>query len=132
MRLSWRDVVATLAVATATVGYLLWETDHALTSWSTRDVAVGVLGLGMVGCTSAADRIAADFGAEGHEHGPMAYVTWMSLVGVIALAGAVVAIVAASSGWLGVLVFSTVVLWISATARALMLGTARPHLPIRH
>jgi hypothetical protein len=72
MRISWRDGLATLAIAIATVGYLLWVTDTALTSWSARTAAIGVAVLGLVGGACGAERLTADFGFEGHDRGPMA------------------------------------------------------------
>jgi hypothetical protein len=127
MRISWRDGIATLAVAIATVGYLLWVTDTALTSWSARAVAIVVLALGVVGGASAAERLTADLGLEGHDRGPMAYVVWMGLLAALAIVSAVVAIAMSSTAWVGILTLSIVALWVSATARALMLGAGRPH-----
>ena len=127
MRISWRDGIATLAVAIATVGYLLWVTDTALTSWSARTVAIGVLVLGVVGGLAAAERIVADFGLEGHDRAPMTYVVWMGLLGALAIVSAVVAIIMSSTAWVGILTLSVVALWVSEAARALMLGAGRPH-----
>ncbi len=127
MRISWRDGIATLAVAVATVGYLLWVTDTALTSWSARAVAIVVLALGVVAGASAAERLMADLGLEGHDRGPMAYVVWMGLLAALAIVSAVVAIAMSSTAWVGILTLSVVALWASATSRALMLGAGRPH-----
>jgi len=127
MRISWRDGVATLAVAIATVGYLLWVTDTALTSWSARAVAFAVLVLGVVAGACGAERLMADFGIEGHDRGPMAYVVWMGLLGALAIVSAVVAIIMSSTAWVGILTLSVVALWVSATARVIMLGAHRPH-----
>ena len=131
MRLSWRDGVATLAVAIATVGYLLWVTDTAFTSWSARAVAIGVLVLGAAGAASAAERFATDVGAEGHDRGPMTYVIWVGLLGALALVSGVIAIIMSSTAWLGILVLSLVTLWVSAAARAIALGAAHPHGHVR-
>ncbi|MFC4784814.1 hypothetical protein ACT8ZV_10080 [Nocardioides sp. MAHUQ-72] len=127
MRISWRDGLATLAVAVATVGYLLWVTDTALTSWSARTVAIGVLVLGVVGGALGAERLVADLGLEGHDRGPMAYVVWMGLLVALAIVSAVVAIAMSSTAWVGLLTLSVVALWATVCARALMLGAGRPH-----
>jgi len=127
MRISWRDGLATLAIAIATVGYLLWVTDTALTSWTARAAAIGVLVLGVVGGALGADRLVVDLGAEGHDRGPMAYIIWMGLLLAFAVVSAVVAIAMSSTTWVGLLTLSVVALWVSATARALMLGAGRPH-----
>lgn len=128
--ISWRDVVATVAVATATVGYLLWATDTAMTSWSARAAAVGVLVLGLVAGASEADRIAADYGAENHDRGPMVYVVWESILVALVLVSAVVAIAVSSAAWLGLLVLALVTLWISVTARAVAMAAG--HEPLGH
>jgi hypothetical protein len=57
----------------------------------------------------------------------MAYVVWMGLLGALAIVSAVVAIAVSSTAWVGILTLSIVALWVSATARALMLGAGRPH-----
>lgn len=124
MRLTWRDGVATLAVALATAGYLLWVTDTAFTSTSTRVVALGVLALGVVSCTVASDQMGDMYGASDHDRAPTWFLVSASIAGVLALGAGLVAIIAASEPMLGVLLAATVALWILATARHLSPGSA--------
>jgi hypothetical protein len=126
MRLTWRDGVATLAVALATAGYLLWVTDTAFTSTSTRVVALVVLALGAVGCTATGDRMEAMYGASDHDRAPRWFLVAATTAGVLALGSGLVAIIAASESMLAILVAAMVALWVLATVRHLSSGLAHP------
>jgi hypothetical protein len=118
VRLTWKDGLATLAVAAAVIGYLLWSSDTALTGLSTRGAAVAVFVLGLVGCSSTGERMGETFG--GQDHSPLAMVVLTSAVGAVALVAGLAAMIAGSSTMLGVLVVAVVVLWVLATAHHLV------------
>lgn len=124
LRLTWKDGVATLAVAAATIGYLLWLTDTAFTGWSTRSAAVAVFALGFVGCTSVADRMASVYGAQGADRAPMTYVVLSSVAGGVALVAGLIAMISSSTTMLATLVVAMLALWGLATARQLLPETS--------
>ena len=125
MRLTWRDGAAALAVAVATAGYLLWSTGTAFQSTSIRVIALGVLALGVVGCTATGDRMTEMYGAGERSHTPVWFTVVTSTLGASALVGGLTAIIAASGTMLGVLVLAMVALWVLATARQLVAEPTR-------
>lgn len=122
-RLTAADLAATLLVAAAVVVSVLWLTETALTGWTTRAAAGVVLALGYLGCMSSRSGLAEVYGAQGRRRAPLAYVVAASVVGALALASGVAALVWASESMLVTLVVSMVALWVLATARHL--ATAR-------
>jgi len=134
VRLTWKDGIATLAVAAATIGYLLWSADAAFTGLSTRGAAVAVFALGMVGCTSISERMAPFYGAEGHDRAPLGLLVVTSVAGGVALVTGLVAMIAGSTTMLAGLVVSTFALWMLATAHHLVpeAGHHGHHVGVRH
>lgn len=134
MRLTWRDGAAALAVAAATAGYLLWSTGAAFQSTSIRVIALGVLALGVVGCTAAGDRMTEMDGAGQRSHTPVWFTVATSALGAGALVAGLTAIIAASETMLGLLVLAMVALWVLATARQLVAEPTRHvrRLRVRH
>jgi hypothetical protein len=63
MRLTIRDGVATLLVATATVVYILWVTGAAMAGWSARLTAAVVFALGFAACVTDQKQMAVVYGA---------------------------------------------------------------------
>ncbi len=120
MRISTRDIFATVFVAAAALVSLLWLTDTAFTGWSTRVASAVVLGLGVLGCTADRSSMADVYGAQGHERAPTSYLVATSTLGAVALASGILAVVTASTAMLGVLAVATVALWVLATARHLV------------
>lgn len=120
MRLTWRDGVAALAVAAATAGYLLWSTGSAFQSTSIRVIALGVLALGVAGCTATGDRMTEMYDAGERHRTPVWFVAATSTLGASALVGGLTAIIMASETMLGVLVLAMVALWVLATAHQLV------------
>lgn len=134
MRLTWRDGAAALAVAAATAGYLLWSTGTAFQSTSIRVIALGVLALGVVGCTAAGDRMTEMYGADERSPTPVWFAVVTSALGASALVAGLTAIIAASETMLGVLALAMVALWVLATARQLVAEPTRHarRLRVRH
>lgn len=113
MRLPRRDQIATLLVAVAAVAFGLWLAGvDTLGMSDTRVVAGIVLGLGF-----AASAAAVVPGFEELLHAPKAYLAAASLLGVVALAAGVAALVADSGPMLTALMAATAVLWVMATLR---------------
>ncbi len=113
MRLTWRDVVATVFTAAIVVIYAAFL--NSTTAWlisSARGTATAVLVLGMVGGCGLS---AAGAQYQGKHGG--AYTAAVSLLGVVALITAVLALITASEVALAVLVGATVALWLVATLR---------------
>ncbi|HEY0951347.1 hypothetical protein [Nocardioides sp.] len=128
MRLTWRDGAAALAVAVATLGYLLWSTGTAFETTSPRVIALGVFALGVVGCTAAADRMTEMDGAGERGHTPVWFTVVTSTLGAIALVGGLTAIIAANQSALGALVVAMIALWVLATARQLTSAAPTHHV----
>ena len=124
--------MAALAVAVATVGYLLWSTGTAFETTSPRVIALGVFALGVVGCMAAADRMTEMYGAGERDHTPVWFRVVISAVGAIALVGGLTAIITANQSMLGVLVVATVALWVLATARQLTSAAPTHHVHRLH
>jgi hypothetical protein len=113
MKLTWRDAVATVVMAAIVVIYVAFL--HSTTAWlisSARGTATAVLVLGLVGgcgMSAAGERYRTRQG--------QAYTGAMSLLGLVALAAGVVALITASTVALAVLVAAAVALWLVATLR---------------
>ena len=119
MTLQKRDLIATVLVAVAGVLYLLWLSDVTLPGMdNTRMTGVAILGLGF-----AASATAVVPGFDELIHGNKIYLAVMSLLGVVALIGAVTVLVAASEVGLTVVVVTMVVLWAIATIHHSLLAT---------
>jgi hypothetical protein len=117
MRLTWRDVVATLFVAVAVVIYALWVTGTAMADTSTRVLAAVVFGLGWAACTTNQKELASVYGTDAHRRTAMAYVVFASLIGFVALVAGIVAIAGASEAILATLAGAMIALWAMSTVR---------------
>lgn len=124
MRLSIRDGVATLFVATAAVVYGLWVTGAALGGWSVREAAAVVFALGFATCVTDQKEMAVVYGAlPGVRRPPALYAMLVSVLGATALTAGVTALVTGSKAWVAALMAAEVGLWVIATARhSLTLG----------
>jgi hypothetical protein len=121
MRLTRKDVRATVFVVGAAVFYALWLTGTVAADMSTRVVAAIVFALGWLGCTSDADQMKAVFGVEG-KRPPLLYVVLASLVGGVALVAGTIAIIGSNEVMLATLVVAMAALWIAATVRHQIAG----------
>lgn len=125
MRLTVRDVMATLFVAAAAALYGMWVTGAALTGLSTRVIAVLVFGLGWAACVSDQKEMAAVFGADrARPRPPAAYAALASAAGALALVTGIIALVTASGTALATLAAATAALWMIATARHMLASPA--------
>jgi uncharacterized membrane protein len=121
MRLTRKDARATVVVIGAAVFYALWLTGTVAADMSTRVVAVIVLALGWLGCTSDVDQMKVVFGVEGTRP-PLLYVVLTSLVGGVALIAGAITIIGGNEAMLATLVVAMAALWIAATARHQIAG----------
>jgi hypothetical protein len=119
MRLSKRDVVATVSVAAAGVLYALWVAGMAPWGQDVWATGVAVLALGFI-----ASAVAVVPGFDQLLHGSRVYLVVTSALGLVALAGGVAALVASSELGLGLLVVATGVLWLIATIHHGVLASA--------
>jgi hypothetical protein len=120
MRLTWRDGVATMCVALAALVYVAWLADEEVLGMSgARPLGVTVLLLGL-----AASVTAVVFGV-GLFRASKLYLAIASLFGLAALTAGIAVLANESKTMLGVLVGSTVVLWIMSTVRHAMAGGRR-------
>ncbi|MFI6317630.1 hypothetical protein ACIBG8_08925 [Nonomuraea sp. NPDC050556] len=121
MRLTWKDGVATAFMAAMTAVYVMFlqGTDWPIID-SVRGAAGTILVLGMVGgCAMSRGDL--------YEK-PMTtvkrfFVAIATVLGVTALAGAVIALITASEVALGVFFFATAALWLVATLRHAFITT---------
>lgn len=111
MSMSWRDRIATVMVATATLIYLLWLTGF-LGGLTASSVALAVLALGFIASASA---VVPGFAAL--LSGSRVYLALASIGGLLALACGAVTVMQANEGTLAVLVIATIALWAAATMR---------------
>ena len=111
MSIPWRDRIATLLVATATLIYLLWLTGP-LGGLPASSIAVLVLALGFIASASA---VVPGFAAL--LSGSRLYLALASLGGLVALACGVLTVAQATEHTLGLLVIATIGLWAAATVR---------------
>lgn len=118
MSIPWRDRIATLLVATATLIYVLWLTGR-IGGLSANSVAVVVLALGFIASASAVVPAFAELLA-----GSRLYLALASLGGVIALACGVLTVTQATGDTLAILVIATLGLWAAATVRHTMIHRA--------
>jgi hypothetical protein len=113
MRLSRRDILATLFVLAGALVYVLWLVDHPLPGMSSlRVVAFVVLGSGVAASASAVVPSFTEL-----LHGSKMYLVGTSLIGVLALVAAIIAVFGETDSMLVVLVVATAVLWVIATIR---------------
>jgi hypothetical protein len=125
MRLSKRDLIATVLVGVAVVIDALREagaTPSALES--VRATGIPVLLLGFL-----ASAIAVVPSFDALLHGSKLYMSVASGVGVVAAVAGGLAVVAASAAALTTLVAAMIVLWAMATTHHLMLADRRPSAP---
>lgn len=111
MSIPWRDRIATLLVATATLIYLLWLIGP-LEGLTAGTVALLVLALGFIASASA---VVPGFAAL--LSGSRWYLALASLGGLVALACGVLTMVQATETTLALLVIATIGLWAAATVR---------------
>ena len=125
MRLTVRDVLATLFVAAAAALYGTWLTGAALAGLSTRVISVVVFGLGWAACVTDQKEMAVVFGADRtRPRPPTAYAVLASAVGALALVSGIIALATASAAMLATLAASTAALWMIATARHMLASPA--------
>jgi hypothetical protein len=114
MSIPWRDRIATLLVATATLIYLLWLMGP-LEGLTASAIAVLVLALGFIASASA---VVPGFAAL--LSGSRLYLALASLGGLIALVCGVLTVTQATEQTLAILVAATIGLWVAATVRHTM------------
>jgi hypothetical protein len=114
MSIPWRDRIATLLVATATLVYLAWLTGP-LEDLTASSIAVLVLVLGFMASASA---VVPGFAAL--LSGSRLYLALASLGGLVALVSGVLTVTQATEQTLAILVVATIGLWVAATARHTM------------
>jgi hypothetical protein len=113
MRLSRRDVLATVLVLAGGAVYVLWLTSHPVPGVSSpRVVAFIVFGTGVAASASA---VVPSFLSL--LRGSKMYLVAASLIGAAAMVAGVVAVARQTDAMLGMLVALTAVLWIMATIR---------------
>lgn len=118
IRLTRRDLLASLFVAAGLVVYATWATGAGLTGTSTRVVAAVVFGLGWAGCVANKDGVLAVFGVDpARARPPVAYVVLASALGGAALVTGVLAMVWGSETMLAALVSSMAAVWAVSTVR---------------
>ena len=111
MSIPWRDRIATLLVAAATLIYLLWLTGP-LAGLTASSIAVLVLALGFIASASA---VVPGFAAL--LSGSRSYLVLASLGGLVALACGMTTFLQATESALAVLLIATIGLWAAATVR---------------
>ena len=121
MRLTRKDLRATVVVVGAAVFYALWLTDTVAADMSTRLAATIVFALGWLGCTSDVDQMKVVFGVEGTRP-PLLYVVLASITGGVALVAGTIAIIWGNEAMLATLVVAMAVLWIATTVRHQIAG----------
>lgn len=120
MNVSKKDEIATGLVAIAGVLYLMWVTDSSPAGLS--DVrATGTLILAL-GFAASATAVVPSF--DQLLHGNRVYVAVTSLIGLVAVIGGVLMLVAESSSGLAVVMGAMVVLWLIATIHHSLLAKA--------
>lgn len=121
MRLTARDVVATVLIGIAQAIYLLWYDGTPLPGFgSPRAVAAAFLVLAWATCAGA---VARDIDA--FQEAPKLYLATASALGAVALVAAITVLVSGSTSMLAVLAIVTGVLWAMATVRH-ALAAAKP------
>ena len=125
MRLTRKDVKATVVVVGAAVFYVSWLTGTVAADMSTRVVTAIVFSLGWLGCTSDVEQMKVVFGVDGDRRPPLVYVVLVSIVGAIVrdvtersfIIAGMIAIIWGNGTMLAMLVVAMAVLWIAATVR---------------
>jgi len=111
MSMPWRDRIATLCVATATLLYVLWLVGP-LAGIAAGSIAIIVLALGILASASA---VVPGFAAL--LSGSRVYMVLASVGGLVALACGVMTVTQATEVTLAILVIVTIGLWAAATVR---------------
>lgn len=116
MKLTWKDVVTTLATGAAVALYVAFMRNVDLpVVGGVRSMAIAVLLLGIVGCSfSNAQEVMGDHIAVGWRG---TYRTFFGVVGAVAIAAFVLALIMASETMLTILVVSIAAMWLVTTAR---------------
>jgi hypothetical protein len=120
MSIPWRDRIATLLVATATLIYLLWLIG-SLEGLTASSIALLVLALGFIASASA---VVPGFAAL--LSGSRMYLALASLGGLIALVCGVLTVTQETEQTLAILVVATIGLWVAATVRHTMVHHSTP------
>jgi uncharacterized membrane protein len=122
MNVPKKDVIATGLVAAAGVLYLLWATGSSLPGMSgVRATGAAILALGFAASATA---VVPSF--DQLLHGNKIYMAVTSLIGLIAVIGGVVMLVAESEAGLAVVMAAMVVLWLIATIHHSLLAKTAP------
>ena len=122
MRLTWRDGIATVLVAAGVAFFVLWSAGWTPDSVTAATVAGALLVLGVAASISAVIP-----GFEELRQAPIAYLAVTSILGIVALAAGVFAILDGETVMVGVLAAATAALWVLATLRHLTM----PHAPLQ-
>lgn len=126
MNLPKKDVIATILVAIAGVLYLLWVTGSAPPGMGgIRATGIVILALGFAASATA---VVPSF--DQLLHGNKIYIAVTSLIGLIALIGGVLMLVAESDAALAVVMAAIVVLWLIATIHHGLLAKTAPPPPV--
>jgi hypothetical protein len=132
MRLTWKDGLATVFVGSAVAVYGIWmAASEVLGLTTTRAVSAVVLILGIAGCYAARSYFGAIYGAEGETRTSVPYLVLVSAFGIVALVGAVVALIGGSTAALTTLIAAMVILWAMATVHHLTMGRAHDLAAVR-
>jgi len=122
MRLSWRDVLATVLVLAAAALYLLWlDGTEVLGMSSARSIGIAVMVLGFVASVTA---VVYGVGA-GLLDAPKLYLALTSLLGLGALVAGVWVLTVENEAMLGALVAATAILWLMSTIRHVRIAEPR-------
>jgi hypothetical protein len=129
MRLTWKDGLATLLVATAAVLYALWAAGALMPGVSTRWMTVIAFALGAAACTANQRELGEVYGATREGPRPSGlYIALATALGIVMLVASILAFVLASETMLATLVAAMAALWLIATARHALAGR---HLQLR-
>lgn len=115
MGLTWKDAVTTLLAGAIVAVYVTFV--QGTSAWlisSARGTALAVLVLGMVACSSGT---AADLYRRGRPARTVGYAAIATMLGIVALAAAVLTLVTGSTVVLAIQVAAALGLWLIATAR---------------
>jgi len=129
MRLTWKDAVSTLFMGAIAAVYLAFRNGTSL--WlisSARGATTAVFILGVVGgCALSA---AGNVYAEAQPRSAKAFQVIATILGIAALAAAVVGLITGSTAALAVLVAATIALRLTATIRHALGIPAKPVTPL--
>lgn len=132
MHVPKRDLIATVLVAAAGILYLLWAADAAPPGLGgTRATGTVVLGLGFIASASA---VVPGFEDLIHHH--RRYLAVTSVIGLVAFGAGLEVLLDSSGVALGVLIVTTLALWLIATVHHVRLAapatTTAPAWPRLH